>query len=718
MDLIFADVYEGDLIDRGVLHNYEYDFSFGEADNDFELKIPFSGTRLVEGQVVYLNDTEYGGIIDAIKVDTQNQMLIYSGRTWQGIIEGKTLYPRKGEAYFTVEGEANAVLGELLERMNLIAGDLNSIPVQPSGVVLGVSDENSGIYVSGSVHNDSGNYAHGYSYIRDLLFAAGAKPRLINGKLAAIPYIDYSNEDDFLAETDQFTAKRIYNALNHVHCMGQGDWGNRYEIDIFTDKNGGILPFCKYPEYFGEVGQYTAAGELTSDSDYYTDFAALASSAADKPNYDYIMENMQTGVDEISEIYDYPNASTTYHYIVQTAKPDDWETDLTPDVAELNSKEWGFQKYYYLTTDSDDNAQFRNVSKPDIATGYKLQTEEPPEWKSDFANYYTSGASGYTKVQSVNAYDPVTTLPDGWYTGKYKEYYKLGSGGNYTKVTMEDYHQVLTSPPGDWSTNWTNYSYTEDGGATYKTAQGVTPAPTYTAVSRTKPAEWSSKYSEYYTTNGVTYSQVSGVSKEKYVAQTVKPSDWSKNWKSYYKKSGKNYVLLNTKKAPTWKEGKYFTRTTETVAPKWNKKTQYYIKEQGQPVAPDFYAKTYYTKAQRVPTWVSGQFYEKRNYPLWTTNTYYTSYKYQPAPEWTSGNYYTRYEDHYETLVKGAIAKIQKENKSNELKITLDERRAYDINDRVGASDEVTGIWAVARIVQKTLKIQRGVLTFSYKTGQ
>jgi hypothetical protein len=42
----------------------------------------------------------------------------------------------------------------------------------------------------------------------------------------------------------------------------------------------------------------------------------------------------------------------------------------------------------------------------------------------------------------------------------------------------------------------------------------------------------------------------------------------------------------------------------------------------------------------------------------------------------------------------------------------------YDINDRVGASDEVTGLGAVERIVQKVVKIQRGIVSFDYNTGK
>ena len=724
MDLIFADVLDGELVDRGVLHNYEYDFSFGESENDFELKIPLSGTRLVEGQVVYLNDTEFGGIIDSIKVDTANEMLVYEGRTWHGVIENKVIYPRKGESYFTVEGEANAVLAELLERMNLIAGDLNSIPVAPQDVVIGVSEEDSGLYVSATVQSDEGNYSHGYKFIRDLLFPAGAKPQIVNGKLSAVPYIDYANDDDFLANTDQFTAKRIYNALNHVHCMGQGDWGDRYEIDIFTDKNGGVLPFCKFMNYYGLVGNDTPDSQLTDDNDYYTDISALADlpdSDPNKKNYDYIVEHMQTGVDEIAEIYDYPNASITYHYIPQTEKPEDWDTDLIP-WAELNDKEYGFEKYYYLTAEGeDDTPEFKSISKPDLETEYKLQIYKPEDWESDFNSYYTSGVNGYEKVTSVNEYDVVSTMPADWYSGGYANYFHIGSGGNYTKVTLEDYYQQLTGKPTGWDEgeNCKKYSYYDSTEGKYKTVQMVRPPKRYKKVGKTKPEKWAEVWKDYYFSDGVEYKRVQGQNVDEYKPQTVIPSDWRTNWKNYYQKSGKDYVKLSSKKAPAWKAKKYYTKETTEKPPKWDKKKTYYLQVQDPDHAPDFDTTgPYFTKAKRIPIWGSETFYKKRTYPNWTYNTYYTAYKYQPIPAWSANDFYTRYEDHYESLIKGALQKIEKENRANELNITLDEKRTYDINDRVGASDEVTGIWAVARIVQKTLKIRRGVPTFTYKTGQ
>ena len=262
MDLIYADVLNGAIVDRGILNNYSFDLSFGEDENNFQLKCPIDGTRLEEDQIIYVSGTEYGGVIDSIEVDTSALMMIYSGRTWHGILENKVLYPPKGTDYLYLNGDANEVLAFLLERMNIIPGENNELYVAPENAFMSVSSAVSGIDIDMRVTSESGNYAHGYSFIRDMLYANDAKLQIIDGVLNAVPLVDYSNDDDFLEGTDQFKAKRNYNSLNRLHCMGQGSLANRYTIDLYLDSNGGLLPYART--------------NPVQDSDYYTDIAALA----------------------------------------------------------------------------------------------------------------------------------------------------------------------------------------------------------------------------------------------------------------------------------------------------------------------------------------------------------------------------------------------------------------------------------------------------------
>lgn len=701
MDLIYAEVVDGQILDIGVLNNYEFDLSFGESENDFKLTAPMDGTHFHENQIIYISGTEYGGVIDAIEVDTETLMMVYTGRTWHGILESKVLYPQKGYDYMYVQGDANEVLAELLERMNITAGDDNELYNEPIYPIITAKDTLSGIYVEGRITSDSGNYARGYSFIRDLLYKFGAKPKIIDGIIEAVEYCDYSNDDDFLAETDQFKAKRSYNSLNHLHCMGQGDLRDRYVIDLFLDENGGLLPYSR--------------NNPTEDSHYYTDMEALSQSTnpEDVANFATITAGMISGTNEIADIYDYPNASTTYHYVPQTAKPNDWDTDLTPE-KDLNEKEWGFEKYFYQ--DEENDTKYKNVKKPDLETRYDLQLTAPSDWMSNFHDYYQATADGWEKVPSVSEYDPLTssTPPNGWYGGAYSNYYKL-SGGNYSKVTLVSGYLQCNDPtaPPDWAKGYNGYVLWSDK----STVQGVPQDPIATLLTK-QPEDWKSGYGNYYTSNGVTYSKVNGVAKTRKKLTTTKPSNWNSNWKDYYLKNsaGKYY---HPSKKPTWKANKFYMDETYYVAPKFKAKPRvyYYKLTPQEDVAPTWEAGKYGTRAQVVPTYAANTYYEKRSYPIWTYNKYYTAVKYQPIPQWVADLYYTEYADHYEALIEGAKKKIESYMIKDTLSITLDEKRVYDINDRVGASDEVTGLGAVERITQKIVKIKRGIISFDYNTG-
>lgn len=698
MDLIYADVVNGTIRDIGIMNTYSFDLSFGEKENDFELRIPMGATDLHEDMVVYINDTEFGGIIDDIEVDTQSRTMIYNGRTFQGILENKVLYPPAGYDYMYVAGEANEVLAQLLERMNILPGDNNELIVQPTESFIKASTKDSGIFIEGRVTSESGNYAHGYSFIRDLLYKFSAKPIIKNGVLEAVNLVDYATDDDFLEGTDQFKAKKKYNSLNRLHCMGSGNLADRYMIDLYLDANGGLLPYARE--------------NPTKDSDYYTDLRALSQSTdpEDIANYQLITENMITGIGEIADIYDYPSIQNTFHYVMLTEEPEDWSADLTPDYL-LKDKKWGFQKYFQVSTRETGQSDYSNVEKPDITERFVLQTSMPADWLGNFSNYYVSGANGFENVTEVEQYIQQSTMPSDWYAGGYANYYQLVSG-NYQQVQQVPGLVPLTNIPGDWGTNWSAYA-NADGSR----VQGIVPAPRY-EIQRNQPPDWKSNYSNYYTTDGVNYNPVSGVTKTRKVLTTVKPSDWKKSYKNYYRHTKKGYVKVNDKSAPTWKANTFYKDEQYTTAPAFSKKITYYYKIQDPEHAPDFVANRYYSNGYIIPTWGSITVYRRQTVPTWTTNKYYTAEDYQPIPAWIPDTFFIQYEDHYEALIEAAKKKIETYMKKDELSIELDESREYDINDIVGASDEVTGIGAIERITQKVVKIERGIITFKYSTGK
>lgn len=129
MDLIYQDKEKNDL---GVMKNYEMDLAFGKDENNFELSVDLDEHCLQEGYILYMEGTEYGGIVDKIKASNVDDMVTYSGRTWHGILEGKVIEPAGDNDYLLLSGNANAVLRYLLGRWDLT--DLFSVEEADSPV--------------------------------------------------------------------------------------------------------------------------------------------------------------------------------------------------------------------------------------------------------------------------------------------------------------------------------------------------------------------------------------------------------------------------------------------------------------------------------------------------------------------------------------------------------------------------------------------------------
>ena len=116
MDLIYTDA---NRIDKGVLTAYDFDLSFGAAENDFAMTLGANEPVLSDGSFAYIENTEYGGGIDGIKASTNSNTVTHKGRTWHGILNSKVIEPDTGEAYLIVSGDANELLAMLIDRLGL-----------------------------------------------------------------------------------------------------------------------------------------------------------------------------------------------------------------------------------------------------------------------------------------------------------------------------------------------------------------------------------------------------------------------------------------------------------------------------------------------------------------------------------------------------------------------------------------------------------------------
>lgn len=233
MDLIYTN---NKMIDQGVLTAYAFDLSFGEKENDFEITVG-ADQSLQTGAIVYIDGTEYGGIIDGLKASTAGQSVTYKGRTWHGIINSKAIEP-DGD-YLTVSGDANEILDLLVSRLGL------------SGL-FSASAEISGITIK---NYKFPRYCMGYDGIREMLQKHGAKlkiERLNRGvAISAERIVDYSDEtiDDYSA---QLAVDVTDNKVNHLICLGKGDLSARTVLHLYANQSGHYVG-VKYYDGIDEI---------------------------------------------------------------------------------------------------------------------------------------------------------------------------------------------------------------------------------------------------------------------------------------------------------------------------------------------------------------------------------------------------------------------------------------------------------------------------------
>ena len=251
MDLIYTD---SKRVDQGALSAYAFDLSYGASENDFAIEIGTAKAMLDYGAFIYMEDTEYGGIVDAKKVITNSESITYIGRTWHGVLNSKIIEPNPGENYFTVSGDANEILSLLIVRMGL--SELFTAKKEAAGIDIG--------------RYQFHRYCYGYDGIANMLSDNGAKLKIVwknqTVELSAVPIVDYS-KNPIDGDTTTLTVERHENKVNHLVCLGKGELSEREVIHLYADHSGNIGD----TQYYAGVDEVTDKYENSNTEDLRSD---------------------------------------------------------------------------------------------------------------------------------------------------------------------------------------------------------------------------------------------------------------------------------------------------------------------------------------------------------------------------------------------------------------------------------------------------------------
>lgn len=216
---------DSELGDVRELEDFELDMAFGSDENAMSLECEAAHAP-EEGQFVFIDGTEYGGVIDQASYEAGREAtgsILCKGRTWHGILAGKRLLPDSGSGYLSVSGKAGDVLASLIERMGL------------SGLFSAASDDS-------AIEYTFDRFVDGYSGLKAMAKANGRKVamRRRGGKveISLPPAVDYANKVD--SDLLDFTLTSVHRCVNHLVCAGTGELENRAVVHFYADAAGNV----------------------------------------------------------------------------------------------------------------------------------------------------------------------------------------------------------------------------------------------------------------------------------------------------------------------------------------------------------------------------------------------------------------------------------------------------------------------------------------------
>lgn len=258
-----------DKYDSGYLKHFEGDFDVTTdvdyVTNDFEIKmsLPTSSEDLffLENEIetiVFVEGTEYGGEIKGSIIDTDENIITYTGRTWRGTLSEWIIQPPSGQDYLIVSGN--------------LATSMRKLPMSP---YMEVADTG----YSGNTFQFN-RYIPTFEGVTSLLAAANSALRTkiafseTDQEYTGVATISIEEARDLtdIIEVSQdyddnikLRITRDHTTPRHLICLGQGELKDRQVIHLYADDNWNITRTAIAGAFPVEVYDFSSSENLLSD---------------------------------------------------------------------------------------------------------------------------------------------------------------------------------------------------------------------------------------------------------------------------------------------------------------------------------------------------------------------------------------------------------------------------------------------------------------------
>lgn len=257
---------EGALLDAGYLTRYDAAFDITTdleyLTNEFELTtaLPDCAEDLLWSEhgnstMIFVEGTEFGGIITGSETNLDSNEITYSGWTWRGMLQNYIIEPPAGQAYLTVSGN--------------LADIISALPM-PSFVEVAPTTYSTQSY-------QFNRYVTTYKGITQLLASVNPQLRLSFSfeevsdsgtvTLSIIEARDLRNLIELSQDYGQIELQITYDSTTprHLICLGSGELEEREIIHLYADDDWNISQTPAFNAYPTETYDYSSSTDLLKD---------------------------------------------------------------------------------------------------------------------------------------------------------------------------------------------------------------------------------------------------------------------------------------------------------------------------------------------------------------------------------------------------------------------------------------------------------------------
>lgn len=228
LEYIYTDSNYNEL---GYLTHFDADVEIGEYDvskNDFELTLSLEDRDPLYtiGSLFYKEDTEIGGVIQRLKINTSDNAITMIGPTFRGLLEKEYVQPPSGSTYLSLNGEANTCINTL------------------------VGDRFDGLFVVDNIGASNINVRYD---VRDINLLQALEKALgaSNARLCIRHRVDgkvhlWAEKINDLSDTLQYDndyqigmiVKTESKPYNHILALGKGELLDRLRVNLYLQIDG------------------------------------------------------------------------------------------------------------------------------------------------------------------------------------------------------------------------------------------------------------------------------------------------------------------------------------------------------------------------------------------------------------------------------------------------------------------------------------------------